>query len=65
MEAEFDAKRIERLLRNLLSNAVEHGEGRAITVQVGENSNAVAVCVTDIGGQIAKKSRFAIGINRI
>ena len=49
VEAEFDAKRIERLLRNLLSNAVEHGEGRAITVQVGENSNAVAVCVTDIG----------------
>jgi len=23
------------------------------------------VCVTDIGGQIAKKSRFAIVINRI
>jgi len=49
VEAEFDAKRIERLLRNLLSNAVEHGEGRAITVQVGQNTNAVAVCVTDTG----------------
>ena len=49
VEAEFDAKRIERLLRNLLSNAVEHGEGKPITVQVGENSNAVAICVTDAG----------------
>ena len=49
VEAEFDAKRIERLLRNLLSNAVEHGEGRAIVVQVGQNANAVAVCVTDSG----------------
>ena len=49
VEAEFDAKRIERLLRNLLSNAVEHGEGRAIVVQVGQNANSVAVCVTDSG----------------
>jgi two-component system sensor histidine kinase MtrB len=49
VEAEFDAKRIERLLRNLLSNAVEHGEGGAITVQVGQNASSVAVCVTDSG----------------
>ena len=49
VEAEFDAKRIERLLRNLLSNAVEHGEGRAIIVQVGQNASSVAVCVTDSG----------------
>jgi two-component system sensor histidine kinase MtrB len=47
--AEFDAKRIERLLRNLLSNAVEHGEGRPIVVEVGQNSQAVAVCVSDSG----------------
>ncbi len=49
VEADFDAKRIERLLRNLLSNAVEHGEGHAIVVQVGQNANSVAVCVTDSG----------------
>ena len=35
VEAEIDGKRIERLLRNLLSNAVEHGEGKPITVHVG------------------------------
>lgn len=47
--AELDAKRIERLLRNLLSNAIEHGEAKPIIVEVGQNSQAVAVCVTDQG----------------
>lgn len=49
VRAEIDAKRIERLLRNLLSNAIEHGEEKPIIVEVGENSQAVAVCVTDQG----------------
>ena len=47
--AEVDAKRIERLLRNLLSNAIEHGESKPIRIQVGENAQAVAVCVSDSG----------------
>ena len=49
VKAELDSKRIERLLRNLLSNAIEHGEEKPITVQVGENSQAVAICVSDRG----------------
>ncbi len=49
VNAEIDAKRIERLLRNLLSNAIEHGEGKPITVEVGENAQAVAICVSDQG----------------
>lgn len=49
VQAEIDGKRIERLLRNLLSNAVEHGEGKPITVHVGQNAHAVAVCVSDAG----------------
>jgi two-component system sensor histidine kinase MtrB len=47
--AEFDARRIERLLRNLLANAIEHGEGKPIRVAVGMNESAVAVSVTDNG----------------
>jgi two-component system sensor histidine kinase MtrB len=47
--AEFDARRIERLLRNLLANAIEHGEGKPIVVEVGVNTEAVAVSVTDNG----------------
>jgi len=49
IRAEIDARRIERLLRNLLSNAVEHGEGKPIVVEIGQNSQAVAICVTDRG----------------
>ena len=55
VEAEFDARRIERVLRNLLSNAVEHAEGKPIRVQVGANSSAVAVCVTDQGVGMTKQ----------
>jgi two-component system sensor histidine kinase MtrB len=47
--AEFDYRRIERLLRNLLANAIEHGEGKPIHVAVGHNEEAVAVKVTDNG----------------
>jgi two-component system sensor histidine kinase MtrB len=54
VDAEFDSRRIERILRNLLSNAVEHGENKPIDVQVGVSNEAVAVTVTDHG----------IGMNR-
>ena len=47
--AEVDARRIERILRNLVVNAVEHGEGRPITIRVGVNDSAVAVMVRDRG----------------
>ena len=49
VNAEFDPRRIERVLRNLLSNAIEHGEGRPIRVTVGQNDSAVAVTVADNG----------------
>ena len=49
IKADIDVRRIERLLRNLLSNAVEHGEGKPIVVEVGQNSQAVSICVTDRG----------------
>jgi two-component system, OmpR family, sensor histidine kinase MtrB len=49
VEAELDSMRIERLLRNLLGNAIEHGQGKPIFVCVGANDKAVAVTVTDYG----------------
>jgi len=52
--AEFDARRIERLLRNLLANAIEHGESKPIVVAVGVNEKAVAVSVTDSGVGMGK-----------
>ncbi|MGG5171200.1 MtrAB system histidine kinase MtrB [Pseudarthrobacter sp. J1738] len=51
---EMDAKRIERILRNLLLNAVEHGEGKPIEVMVASNADAVAVAVRDHGIGLSK-----------
>lgn len=54
VEVEMDARRIERLLTNLLANAIEHGEGKPITVAVGQSESAVAVSVTDLGVGMSK-----------
>ncbi|MGC0249692.1 MtrAB system histidine kinase MtrB [Pseudactinotalea sp. Z1748] len=47
--ADIDPRRVERILRNLLVNAIEHGEGGPIEVQVGANEAAVSVTVRDHG----------------
>jgi two-component system sensor histidine kinase MtrB len=47
--AEMDRRRVERILRNLLVNAVEHGENREAIVTVAGDSVAVAVVVRDFG----------------
>jgi two-component system sensor histidine kinase MtrB len=47
--AEVDHVRVERILRNLLVNAVEHGEGRPIEVTVADGRGGVAVVVRDHG----------------
>ncbi|MFC8092649.1 MtrAB system histidine kinase MtrB [Streptomyces sp. NPDC057301] len=47
--AEADARRVERVLRNLVVNAVEHGEGRDVIVKLASAGGAVAVAVRDYG----------------
>jgi two-component system sensor histidine kinase MtrB len=44
-----DARRIDRILRNLIVNALEHGEGRPVEVHIASNPEAVAVAVRDHG----------------
>ena len=46
---EMDDRRIDRILRNLVLNALEHGEGRAVNISVAANDTAVAVAVRDHG----------------
>ena len=46
---EMDPRRIRRVLRNLIGNAIEHGEGRPIVVTVDSDVDAVAVGVRDQG----------------
>jgi two-component system, OmpR family, sensor histidine kinase MtrB len=47
--AEADRRRVERILRNILVNAVEHGEGKEVVVTTAMDSDAVAVSVRDYG----------------
>jgi two-component system sensor histidine kinase MtrB len=47
--AEVDRRRVERILRNLLVNAVEHGEGRDVVVTLAADSEAAAIAVRDHG----------------
>ncbi|WP_105566891.1 MtrAB system histidine kinase MtrB [Microbacterium halophytorum] len=45
----MDPRRVRRVLRNLVGNAIEHGEGRPIEIVVDSSESAVAVGVRDRG----------------
>ncbi|MDP9418461.1 MAG: MtrAB system histidine kinase MtrB, partial [Actinomycetota bacterium] len=47
--AEVDNRRVERIVRNLVVNAIEHGEGRPVCVRVRCDDDAVAIGVRDHG----------------
>ncbi|WP_017583251.1 MtrAB system histidine kinase MtrB [Nocardiopsis valliformis] len=47
--AEFDTRRINRILRNLVVNAIEHSEGRDVVVAAAGDRDAIAVAVRDYG----------------
>ncbi len=46
---DMDSRRVERILRNLIGNALDHGEGRPVVIAVGYDRDAVAVTVRDYG----------------
>ncbi len=47
--ASFDRPRVARIVRNLLSNAIEHADDRGVDVLVGSNRRGVGVMVRDYG----------------
>ncbi|RRD47427.1 MtrAB system histidine kinase MtrB [Tessaracoccus sp. OH4464_COT-324] len=47
--AELDGRRIRRVLRNLLSNAIDHGAGHPVDITVAADEATVAVVVRDYG----------------
>ncbi|WP_091031737.1 MtrAB system histidine kinase MtrB [Glycomyces harbinensis] len=47
--AEVDPRRVQRILRNLVSNAIEHAEGKPVEITVAESETAMAVSVRDHG----------------
>jgi two-component system sensor histidine kinase MtrB len=48
-KAEVESRRIERILRNLLVNAIEHSEGHPIDIFIEGDDAAVAIAVRDHG----------------
>lgn len=48
-DSEFDARRVNRVIRNLIGNAIEHGEAKPIVISVDSNETAVAISVRDYG----------------
>jgi two-component system sensor histidine kinase MtrB len=47
--AEADVRRVERIVRNLVTNAIDHAESRDIVVRVGGDDQAAAIAVRDYG----------------
>jgi two-component system sensor histidine kinase MtrB len=47
--AEVDVRRVERIVRNLLTNAIDHAEGTRVTVRLAADGEATAVTVRDHG----------------
>jgi two-component system, OmpR family, sensor histidine kinase MtrB len=47
--AEVDPRRVERIVRNLVANAIDHGEGRPVLIELGADESTVAVLVRDHG----------------
>jgi two-component system sensor histidine kinase MtrB len=46
---DVDARRIRRIVSNLVGNAIEHGEGKPIVVTIDSNASAIAIAVRDWG----------------
>jgi two-component system sensor histidine kinase MtrB len=47
--ADIDPRRVERILRNLLVNAIEHAEGNPVDIRLASDKRALAIVVRDHG----------------
>ena len=48
-----DPRRVERIMRNLVGNAIDHAEGKPIDVTIASNESAVSISVRDYGVGLA------------
>jgi two-component system sensor histidine kinase MtrB len=55
-----DVRRVERILRNLLTNAIEYSDGKPIQVSVVSSETVVAVGVRDHGVGLDEQSAFRV-----
>ena len=47
--AEVDPRRVERILRNLIANAIDHAEHKPVRIRMASDEDTVAVTVRDYG----------------
>ncbi|MCV7193218.1 MtrAB system histidine kinase MtrB [Mycolicibacterium brumae] len=47
--AEVDARRVERILRNLIANAIDHAEHKPVLIRMAADEDTAAVTVRDFG----------------
>ncbi|WP_283615579.1 MtrAB system histidine kinase MtrB [Mycolicibacterium poriferae] len=47
--AEVDPRRVERILRNLIANAIDHAERKPVRIRMAADDDTVAVTVRDYG----------------
>lgn len=47
--AEVDSRRVDRIVRNLLNNAIDHAEGGSVDVELATDGSVLAITVTDHG----------------
>jgi K+-sensing histidine kinase KdpD len=47
--AEVDPRRVERILRNLIANAIDHAERKPVRIRMAVDEDTVAVTVRDYG----------------
>jgi two-component system sensor histidine kinase MtrB len=47
--AELDERRVRRIMRNLLGNAIDYAAGKKVLVKVAQDETSVAVSVRDFG----------------
>jgi two-component system sensor histidine kinase MtrB len=61
--AEADTRRVERIVRNLVTNAIDYAETTDVVVQVAANDHAAALSVRDYGVGL-KPGEAAMVFNR-
>ena len=56
----MDPRRIQRILRNLLTNAIDHREEKTIDITIAQSEDAVSVGVRDYGVGFSNRDRSSL-----
>jgi two-component system, OmpR family, sensor histidine kinase MtrB len=57
---DVDPRRIQRILRNLLTNAIDHREEKTIDITIAQSEDAVSVGVRDYGVGFSNRDRSSL-----